>query len=165
MIKLGHQKLKISFTVSTVLIAVLLSGCASKIDRVNEQNLVSDFVAQANVAGELSGADETNWWQKLDSSQLNQLVTDALVNNHNLHTSQLTLKSALARLGEQKAQYLPQGGVEIAAQRSGLGETNSRQSSANIALDWQLDLFGRISALVDAAKASAMSQAEKVRLL
>ncbi|MBB1354549.1 TolC family protein, partial [Pseudoalteromonas sp. SR45-5] len=35
----------------------------------------------------------------------------------------------------------------------------------NVALDWQLDLFGRITALVDAANASAMSQAEQVRLL
>ncbi len=93
------------------------------------------------------------------------MVTDALANNHNLQTSQLVLKSALARLGEQQAQYLPQGGVEIGAQRSGLGDTNSRQSSANLALNWQLDLFGRITALVDAANASAMSQAEQVRLL
>ncbi|TMS88167.1 TolC family protein, partial [Pseudoalteromonas sp. S201] len=113
----------------------------------------------------ISGADETNWWLGLESKQLNQLVTDALAKNYDLKTSQLVLKSALARLGEQKAQYLPQGGIEIGAQRSGLGNTNTRQSSANFALDWQLDLFGRITALVDAANASAMSQAEQVRLL
>ena len=166
-------KLKTSLTATAILVAAFLSGCASKVDVASEQNLVSEFIAKANIiddfggklSANLTGADETNWWQKLDSSQLNQLVTDALANNHNLHTSQLTLKSALARLGEQKAQYLPQGGVEIGAQRSGLGDTNNRQSSANIALDWQLDLFGRITALVDAANASAMSQAEKVRLL
>ena len=35
------------------------------------------------------------------------------------------LKSALARIGEQQAQYLPQGGVEVGAKRSGLGDTNS----------------------------------------
>ena len=165
MINLLQKKLKTSLTARAILITVLLSGCASKIDTANEQSLVSDFVNQANIAGELSGSSEINWWQKLDSNQLNQLVNDALANNHNLQTSQLTLKSALARLGEQKAQYLPQGGIEIGAQRNGLGETNSRQSSANLALNWQLDLFGRITALVDAANASAMSQAEKVRLL
>ena len=166
-------RLKASLTATAIIMTVFLSGCASKVDVASEQNLVSEFVAQANIGGDfsgefeanLAGEDETNWWQKLDSSQLNQLVTDALANNHNLHTSQLTLKSALARLGEQKAQYLPQGGIEIGAQRGGLGETNSRQSSANVALDWQLDLFGRITALVDAANASAMSQAEKARLL
>ena len=165
MINLLQKKLKTSLTARAVMITVLLSGCASKIDTANEQSLVSDFINRANIAGELNGSSEINWWKKLDSNQLNQLVNDALANNHNLQTSQLTLKSALARLGEQKAQYLPQGGIEIGAQRSGLGETNSRQSSANLALNWQLDLFGRITALVDAANASAISQAEKVRLL
>ncbi|MGO2181651.1 MAG: TolC family protein [Pseudoalteromonas nigrifaciens] len=165
MIKLVQKNLKTSLTTSAILIAAMLSGCAAKIDAASEQNVVSEFIASANIASELNNIDETNWWQKLESAQLNQLVTDALANNHNLQTSQLVLKSALARLGEQQAQYLPQGGVEIGAQRSGLGDTNSRQSSANLALNWQLDLFGRITALVDAANASAMSQAEQVRLL
>ncbi|MBH0056767.1 TolC family protein [Pseudoalteromonas sp. SWXJZ94C] len=163
--KLANKMLKTRLTISAVLVAAFLSGCASKIDTVSEQNAINEFVAKAAVAEQLTGVDETSWWKGLDSSQLNQLVTKALANNYDLKTSQLTLKSALARLGEQKAQYLPQGGIEIGAQRSGLGDVNSRQSSANLALDWQLDLFGRITALVDAANASAMSQAEQVRLL
>ncbi|ASP46745.1 TolC family protein [Cognaticolwellia beringensis] len=169
MTKLGQKLLKKSFTASAILAVVFLSGCASKIDTVQEQNLVSELIAKANIASELSGKlsaeDEINWWIKLDSSQLNQLVADALANNYDLQTSQLTLKSALARLGEQKAQYLPQGGVAIGAKRSDVISTYDRQSSANLALNWQLDLFGRITALVDAANASAMSQAEQVRLL
>jgi multidrug efflux system outer membrane protein len=159
------KQFKTQLTVATVLMAAFLSGCASKIDTRSEQNAINEFVANAAVAEQISGADETNWWQGLESKQLNQLVTDALAKNYDLKTSQLVLKSALARLGEQKAQYLPQGGIEIGAQRSGLGNINTRQSSANFALDWQLDLFGRITALVDAANASAMSQAEQVRLL
>ena len=114
MINLLQKKLKTSLTARAVMITVLLSGCASKIDTANEQSLVSDFINRANIAGELNGSSEINWWKKLDSNQLNQLVNDALANNHNLQTSQLTLKSALARLGEQKAQYLPQGGLKLA---------------------------------------------------
>jgi multidrug efflux system outer membrane protein len=165
MTKLVNKALKTRLTISAVVVAAFLSGCASKIDTLSEQNAINEFVAKAAVAEQLDGADETSWWKGLGSSQLDLLVTQALANNHDLQTSQLTLKSALARLGEQKAQYLPQGGVEIGAKRSGLGDVNSRQSSANLALDWQLDLFGRITALVDAANASAMSQAEQVRLL
>jgi len=149
----------------SVLAIAVLSGCASKIDTAAEQQQVSEFVAQAISAEQYVGEDEQNWWYKLGSAQLNQLVSNALANNYDLQTSQLVLKSALARIGEQQAQYLPQGGVEVGAKRSGLGDTNSRQSSANVALDWQLDLFGRITALVDAANSQAMSQAEQVRLL
>lgn len=159
------KRFKTQLTVASVLMVTLISGCASKVDVLGEQKTINEFVASAAVADQLSGADETNWWHAIKSEQLNQLVTDALAKNYDLKTSKLVLKSALARLGEQKAQYLPQGGVEVGAQRSGLGDTNSRQSSANFALNWQLDLFGRVTALVDAANASAMSQAEQVRLL
>ena len=159
------KPIKTRLTLSAVLVAAFISGCASKIDTQSEQNAINDFVAQANIASNVAIADETNWWHKLESKQLNALVNSALANNYNLQTSQLTLKSTLARLGEQKAQYLPQGGVNIGAARSDAPSVFDRQSSANIALDWQLDLFGRITALVDAANASAMSQAEQVRSL
>lgn len=165
MTKLMTKRVKTRLTLSAVLVAAALSGCASKIDTQSEQNAINDFVAQANIASNVAIADETNWWHKLESKQLNALVNSALTNNYNLQTSQLTLKSTLARLGEQKAQYLPQGGVNIGAARSDAPSVFDRQSSANIALDWQLDLFGRITALVDAANASAMSQAEQVRSL
>ena len=165
MTKLMTKRVKTRLTLSAVLVAAALSGCASKIDTRSEQNAINDFVAQANIASNVATADETNWWQKLESEQLNALVNSALANNYDLKTSQLTLKSALARLGEQKAQYLPQGGVEVGAARSDAPSVYERQSSANVALNWQLDLFGRITALVDAANASTMSQAEQVRLL
>ncbi|KPH91357.1 MULTISPECIES: TolC family protein [Pseudoalteromonas] len=165
MTKLHLNKFKMPAFLGSVLAIAVLSGCASKIDTAAEQQQVNEFVAQAISAEQYVGDDEQNWWYKLGSAQLNQLVSNALANNYDLQTSQLVLKSALARIGEQQAQYLPQGGVEVGAKRSGLGDTNSRQSSANVALDWQLDLFGRITALVDAANSQAMSQAEQVRLL
>ncbi|MDN3412222.1 TolC family protein [Pseudoalteromonas sp. APC 3250] len=165
MTKFNLSALKLSPWLSSVLAVAVLSGCASKIDTAAQQQQINEFVAKAISAEQFMGEDEQNWWRKLGSTQLNQLVSNALANNYDLQTSQLVLKSALARIGEQQAQYLPQGGIEIGAKRSGLGNTNSRQSSANVALDWQLDLFGRITALVDAANSQAMSQAEQVRLL
>ncbi|WP_377115365.1 TolC family protein [Pseudoalteromonas sp. M58] len=165
MTKFNLSALKLSPWLSSALAVAVLSGCASKIDTAAQQQQINEFVAKAISAEQFMGEDEQNWWHKLGSTQLNQLVSNALANNYDLQTSQLVLKSALARIGEQQAQYLPQGGVAVGAKRSGLGDTNSRQSSANVALDWQLDLFGRITALVDAANSQAMSQAEQVRLL
>lgn len=165
MTKFNLSALKLSPWLSSALAVAALSGCASKIDTAAQQQQVDEFVAKAISAEQFMGEDEQNWWHKLGSTQLNQLLSNALANNYDLQTSQLVLKSALARIGEQQAQYLPQGGIEVGAKRSGLGNTNSRQSSANVALDWQLDLFGRITALVDAANSQAMSQAEQVRLL
>ncbi|WP_394185664.1 TolC family protein [Pseudoalteromonas tetraodonis] len=165
MTKFNLSALKLSPWLSSALAVAVLSGCASKIDTAAQRQQVDEFIAKAISAEQFMGEDEQNWWHKLGSAQLNQLLSNALANNYDLQTSQLVLKSALARIGEQQAQYLPQGGIEVGAKRSGLGNTNSRQSSANVALDWQLDLFGRITALVDAANSQAMSQAEQVRLL
>ncbi len=160
-----HNKLAKPFVVGSVLLAGLLSGCASQIDSKQHQQLLENFIAEAQIAPQLSGADEANWWQQLQSPQLEQLIKDGLANNYNLHSSQLQLESALARLGTQKAQYLPQGSATINSQRTNLANPYQRQSSATLGFDWQIDLFGRISALVDAANASAMTQAEQLRAL
>jgi|TARA_R110001583_G_scaffold9571_4_gene45237 multidrug efflux system outer membrane protein len=156
---------KIKLMLSTAVLTTVLSGCATGINEQQYQQKLQTFIEEAEIAPTLVGEDEINWWQQFNSSQLNQLVDDALAMNHDLKTSQLQLESAIARLGGQKAQYLPQGGIEVNSNRNSLGDTINSQSSANLAMDWQLDLFGRITALVDAAAASTMSQAEQLRLL
>ncbi len=150
-------------SVNMLLVTSLLAGCASGIDPQQHQQLLQTFVADSQIATELTGQDEINWWQQLNSAQLNHLVDDALAMNHDLKTSQLQLQSALARLDKQQADFLPQGSTQITATRGKLGNTNNRESSANLVSNWQLDLFGRISALVDATNAQAMSQAEQLR--
>ncbi|MGS0535544.1 TolC family protein [Pseudoalteromonas sp. SaAl2] len=152
-------------TLAAVAIAGLLSGCASKIDEQQYQADLQSFVAQTQIASQLQGTDELTWWQQLESTQLNELVVKARASNYNLKTSQLQLQSALARLGAQRAAYLPQGNVSVDASRTSLGGVQSRQSQAGVNLDWQLDLFGKVTALVDGANAGAMSQAEQVRAL
>lgn len=156
------SKLVISCLLST---SILLAGCASKIDEAKQHQLLESFIERADIASNLASANELNWWRQFNSAELDELVKSALVTNHDLKTSQLQLKSALARLGAQKAEYLPQGGFSISATRSGLDGVITRESSGTLGLDWQLDLFGRVTALVDAANASAMSQAEQIRLL
>ena len=153
------------YKLTALVVASILTGCASKIDEQQYQSQLQEFVTKTQIAEQLQGQDELNWWQQLNSSQHNDLVMSARTNNHDLRTSQLQLKSALARLGGQKAQYLPQGGVAVDATRTSIGDANTRQSAANVNLDWQLDLFGKITALVNAANAGAMSQAEQLRAL
>eukprot|EP00487_Bulimina_marginata_P004446 TRINITY_DN2079_c0_g1_i4.p1 TRINITY_DN2079_c0_g1~~TRINITY_DN2079_c0_g1_i4.p1 ORF type:complete len:191 (-),score=76.09 TRINITY_DN2079_c0_g1_i4:2-574(-) len=69
------KRFKTQLTVASVLMVTLTSGCASKVDVLDEQKTVNEFVASAAVADQLSGADETNWWHALKSEQLNQLVS------------------------------------------------------------------------------------------
>ena len=89
MTKLHLNKFKMPAFLGSVLAIAVLSGCASKIDTAAEQQQVNEFVAQAISAEQYVGEDEQNWWYKLGSAQLNQLVSNALANNYDLQTSQL----------------------------------------------------------------------------
>lgn len=153
----------------TLTTASLLLGCSISPDDQtyvkNQQQQMQSFIAETDIGSNLAGQTEINWWQQLESAQLNQLVNDALASNHDLKTSFFQLQSALARLGAEQATYLPQGDLALNANRTSLDSNISRQSSANVNISWQLDLFGRIAALVNAANASALSQAEQLRLL
>ncbi|WP_286235150.1 TolC family protein [Thalassotalea sediminis] len=160
----------LSMTKNTISLLILctVTGCASYNDNLSHQahqQKVAHFITDSDIASQLKGASEINWWHQFNSPQLNQLISDALTNNYDLKTSQLTLKSTLARLGAEKTQYLPQGGLTVKSERTSNDGTLSRNSAASLGINWHLDLFGRISALVDAANASAMSQTEQQRLL
>ncbi len=150
-------------------LALVLGGCVttnSELDYAKHRKQMNDFIAHTDIAESLTGQDEINWWQQLNSAQLNRLVSDALAKNYDLKSTQLKLQSSLARLGAQKAQHLPQGGLNLTSSRSkDVVSGITKQSSGNVSFDWQLDLFGRINALVNAANAAALSQAEQVRLL
>lgn len=166
MTKLLKRRFNNALTITALAVtSVFLSGCASQVDEAQHQQLLESFIERADIASNLTGQDEINWWHQFNSTQLNKLVESALAKNYDLKTSQLQLKSALARLGAQKAEYLPQGNVSVSATRTGLADAITRQSSATVGVDWQIDLFGRVTALVDAANASAMSQAQQLRLL
>ena len=151
--------------IALVVASTILSGCASKVDEAQHHQLLENFIERADIASNIAGKNEVNWWNQFNSAQLNKLVDNALASNYDLKTSQLQLKSALARLGAQKAEYLPQGSIDVSATRSGVANTITRQSTSSVGADWQIDLFGRVTALVDAANASAMSKTEQLRLL
>lgn len=163
------MKTAIKKSIIAATLAVLLTGCVTTTDEqdyAQHRQQMATFINQSSSNENLTGQDEINWWQQLNSPQLNALVGQALTNNYNLQATQLQLQSALARLGAQRAQHLPQGGLDATSSRSKDVQNGiTKQSSANVGFDWQLDLFGKISALVNAANAAALSQAEQVRLL
>ena len=100
------------------------------------------------------------WWHNYQSEQLNALVADAQQNNLNLQSAAKRYVAAQQRLGANQAQYLPQGGLNAEATRASVANQISEEASLGFGLSWQLDLFGRISALVDAAQAATASAHE-----
>lgn len=157
--------IKHKLTLAALVVSSTLSGCASSLDEAAHQLHLNTLIEQADLGENVVGHSEINWWQQFNSTQLNDLVVSALNKNYELKANQLYLQSELAKLGAQKTDYLPQGDLSVATNRNSLAGDITSNSTANASVHWQLDLFGRVAALVKAANASAMSQAEQLRLL
>ncbi|MCE3261555.1 MAG: transporter [Pseudoduganella sp.] len=106
------------------------------------------------------------WWLAFGDPALNELVAEATRNNANLAVAAARVKQARAIAGIAEADRIPQVGVGVGAQRArssalslGLppGTDVAPQTTYNAALtaSYEVDLFGRVSSNVAAARGDA----------
>ncbi|RVU31026.1 TolC family protein [Neptunomonas marina] len=166
------SKTKLSAVIAT---ALLVAGCATTSPRHAIPEV--DYPAIEVISERLANQAElpntgAHWWQAMGDPALDQLVERALAANHDLRAAALRVDAQLERLRVSRDQYRPQGGVAAQASSSrqqplGGGDAQrTEQLSAGLSADWQLDLFGRISARVRQAQASTNNaQAAKAQVL
>ncbi|WP_342119431.1 efflux transporter outer membrane subunit [Pseudoduganella sp. OTU4001] len=97
------------------------------------------------------------WWLAFNDSALNELIAEATRNNANLAVAAARVKQARAIAGIAEADRIPQVGVGIGAQRSRAGVEQPIQTAYNASLSasYEVDLFGRVSSNVSAARGDA----------
>ena len=106
------------------------------------------------------------WWRAFGDEALNALMTDATANNQNLAVAAARVKQARAIAGIAEADRIPQVGVDVGAQRARLSPleaslprgTNvpaTNTYSARLSASYEVDLFGRVSSNVAAARGDA----------
>lgn len=115
------------------------------------------------------------WWQTFNDAQLNQFIDQALQRNTGLAQALARHRIAEAQTRLNRADQLPQIGVGLNTTRqrqnlSGLpmpGSGSLLSTSHNVALDisWELDLWGRLSAMSAAAQADYLASGQQVRAL
>ena len=110
-----------------------------------------------------------DWWRLYDDPVLDGLISDALAANTDIRAAAARVAKARALLRETKVDRLP----EVAARAAGTrgrepGESDVTTSfDASLAVAYELDLFGRVSRGVEAARgdvAAAEADAETVRV-
>jgi NodT family efflux transporter outer membrane factor (OMF) lipoprotein len=139
-------------------IVLLLAGCASPRGIAPSQRLESDTAAAS--AGNTPWP-ATAWWQAYGDKQLGALVERAVAGQPGLQVAQARLRQAQAAVDATDAARLPQvnASVEMTDQRyseNGLVPPPIAGSirwtnSATLGASWDLDLFGRQRAALDAA--------------
>lgn len=121
-----------------------------------------------------SVTEETSWWEQFGDPQLSALVERAVTNNRNLKQAQARLDAAYARRGIDAADRLPQVSAQAGATRMGVGEKGAAMGgppagtevdfySAGAVAGWELDLWGRVKRLTEAADADVGEAREAYR--
>lgn len=108
------------------------------------------------------------WWLAFNDTALNELIAEATRANANLAVAAARVKQARAIAGVAEADRIPQVGANVGAQRQRQSATSlglpdgtpvrpGNVYSANLSASYEVDLFGRVSSNVAAARNDAAS--------
>lgn len=137
--------------ISGLILSGLLGGCAVGPDyRAPDAIAPESFHAVGNTAA-FDATQEKQFWRGFDDPLLAQLIQQSLDANYNLQAAVARYERAAALLRLAKREQLP--GVTASAsageQRPSMVEDPSRvrrnHFEAGVVLEWELDLFGRLS--------------------
>jgi len=106
-------------------------------------------------------ASEIDWPQFFTDARLRRLLELALVNNRDLRVAVLNIEQARAQFQVRRADQLPTLNAGATATRQPAGDSINSAYSIGVAVTgYELDLFGRVRSLSDAALASYLATAE-----
>jgi len=161
-----------SLRTATLTMALLASACSVAPPAEPELpfSLPAEFVATSTSAY----APAERWWTGFGDAQLDRFVENAMERNPALAQAIARNQVAEARVRVNRADQLPQVGLGIGSTRQrqnmlGLpdefGDMSIISNNHNVTLDvsWELDLWGRLSALTAAARAEYLASGEQLR--
>ena len=107
--------------------------------------------SQWPIAAPVSGA-RVAWRDLFLDPALQKTIAAALANNRNLRVAALDIEKARAQYGIERAGLFPAISGEAGGDKSHSDASGDSESySADLGLTWELDLFGRVRSLKDAA--------------
>ncbi len=143
-------------------VAMLIAGCSIGPDYVRPTVAVPpawriDYAAAADVAN-------TRWWEAFGDPVLNELIETSLRGNLDVRIAAARVDQLIGSLRTTRAQLFPQIGYgvdasRLRASRSGVqalpvgADNYFTLYDASLGATWQIDLFGRVRRLTEAAQA------------
>ena len=122
-----------------------------------------DVETPAAFTGQKAGIDETpinaDWWKNFGSPELNDLMAQALEQNNDIRAGIHRIEEARADLKIADADLYPSVDASGGAGRTfnrggGVHNSSATRLSAGLDVNYELDLFGRNRANIEASKAS-----------
>jgi outer membrane protein, multidrug efflux system len=147
-----------------IVAALVLAGCTNLAPR--HERPVAPIPAQLPLSAEAAASASANatlplgWKTFVQSPQLAELVQRALDQNRDLRVAVLNVQRAEAQLGVARADRLPtvSAGLTAAATPNASSGRQVQSFTAGVQVTaWELDLFGRIANLGEAAQAQVLA--------
>jgi len=157
---------------AAIAIAGLLAGCMIGPDyRRPAVDIPASFRYSEKDAQDTAN---TAWWREYQDPVLDALIADALANNKDVRIATANIEQAAGILTQTRASLFPQVGYTGDAARQRASEKNatplpSGLSNPQTALSlfagasWEIDLWGRIRRLSEAARANLLASEEARR--
>jgi multidrug efflux system outer membrane protein len=151
-----------------VALTAVLTGCAVGPNYHRPAVTAPEQVRGASAAEAASLADRP-WWEVFGDDALKSLIDEALKNNYDIREAAWRVEEFRARAGVARADFYPQvqyqGQVSRSRQSDFVvpGSTALTLYDVNLGLSWELDLWGRIRRLSEAALAQYLSTEEARR--
>jgi multidrug efflux system outer membrane protein len=147
---------------SPLVAALLLAGCSMI---PTYERPASPVPPAYPLAGEASGARsaaDTAWRDFVQDARLRELVRRALDNNRDLRVATLNIERVRAQYQIQRSNQFPTIGVAASGNRQpdGAGGIHSTYSVGLALSTWEIDFFGRLGALKEAALAEYLASGQ-----
>lgn len=153
--------------------ALLLGGCASLAPEYKRPAapVAAQFpVVSGAVVASATPAPEIEWQSFFTDAKLKQLIEAALQNNRDLRIAVLNIEQATAQFDIRRADQFPTINAALTGQRqssqpnptpaNGGGRITSVYSAGFAVTAYELDFFGRVASLKDAALAQYLATEE-----
>lgn len=140
--------------VISTLIAAVLSGCGVYRKYPQATEVDSNLYGREYSSEDTVSIATLSWKELFRDTCLQQLIDTALVRNTDLRTARLRAEQAEAALLAARLSYLPSVSIGADGGLSRWNETATRTYSISGTANWELDLFGKVTAAKREARAS-----------
>lgn len=145
------------------LLGALFGGCT-----VGHQYQRPPVSPPEQVRGETRPAEAASfadqaWWEIFEDDALEALIGEALRNSYDVRLAAWRVEEARAFAGISRSQYLPQVQASAGASRGRVAGITDNLYDVNLGVSWEIDLWGRIRRLNEAARAAVLASEEARR--
>ena len=142
-----------------ILPLALAAGCAVGPNYDKPETVVPEQYKEAGdwvVAKPSDAVPKGKWWEAFQDPVLNELEEQVHVSNQDLRAAEARYREARAAVSAARSQLFPTIGVGANASRA---RNTGDRYSVSLDANWEIDLWGRIRRLVEAASAGEEASA------